>query len=137
MITGPNNYDLCNYSLSSTSASFDAETGDFEFLSNDYSTFGSQKVTFEITVSSGSTPQYVQFDLNLVDPCSIASLHINPRIINIAIVYGIQAHSSPATYTLDKQSYVKLSLESIDCPITLDIVNRDGGSLDSLVFGFD
>ena len=59
MIEGPDDYNLCNYIENSTIASFNSETGDFEFESNDFNIFGGQTLSFEVEVSSGSEPQTV------------------------------------------------------------------------------
>ena len=56
MTTGPAGYDLCNHTEGSTTATFDSSTGNYFISSNDYKLFGTQTVTFDISVTSGSAP---------------------------------------------------------------------------------
>ena len=40
MRSGPAGYDLCDYNDGTTIASYNEETGDYEFTSTDFATFG-------------------------------------------------------------------------------------------------
>ena len=55
MVDGPAGLDLCSYNDSGmTVATFDTSTGSYSFTSIDFPTFKEEKMTFEITGTSGS-----------------------------------------------------------------------------------
>ena len=122
MTAGPQGYNLCDYTSDLTSSTFNATTGNYYIQSNDYKLFGTQTVTFDISVTSGSAPQVVQFVLDIVDPCLYATLSINKRIIDSAITYGIMANGQPDSYTLDSK-LITVTPPILDCPFELQIMN--------------
>ena len=66
--------DLCNYSDALTTTSFDPVTGVFSFDSDDYFTYGSQTLIFEITATSGNDAEAFLFDIILQSPCDSATI---------------------------------------------------------------
>ena len=56
MIEGPLDINLCTYAEGQTTAVFDASNGHYLFQSDDYKEFGTQRLTFDISVTSGSAP---------------------------------------------------------------------------------
>ena len=89
MIAGPNNYDLCNSSGGLTTTTFDVSTGNYSFKSIDFPTFGAQTITFNVTGSTFSASDWFTFSLNLQDPCAVASIMIDSKIINPVLLFVI------------------------------------------------
>ena len=74
--------NLCDYSDGQTTSTFDTDVGNFSFTSSEMQTFGTQTVSFAITGTAGGSAESFTFDLNLIDPCSAATISIDPQIID-------------------------------------------------------
>ena len=77
------------------------------------------------------------FDLNLVDPCEIATIDIDKGIIAESIYYGIYNGNTPISVLIDSDM-VEFSPISNLCPdIVLEIVNFDGSPISGENFVYD
>ena len=77
------------------------------------------------------------FNLNLADPCSVATLSISPSIIPQTIVYNVEYPSFfQSQYVLDPE-FATVSTEAVCPPLELSMVDLNGDSLDSAMFDFD
>ena len=56
--------------------------------------YGTQEITFKISGLAGASSESVTYNLNLVDPCSLSALSMNPQIIESTITYGIYERNS-------------------------------------------
>ena len=148
MTVGPDQVDLCNYKTPNslrflsesgkdvfTRALFDADTGEFSFASNDIKTFGSQTIVFRISGNSGEMSESFTFEINLIDPCEVSTITIDPDIIG-NISYNVHQMNSVNTTTLNT-SLISLSHDTPLCPLELNIINDDGGELNEAVFEFN
>ena len=77
------------------------------------------------------------FDLNLVDPCEIATIDIDKGIIAESIYYGIYNGNTPISVLIDSDM-VEFSPISNLCPdIVLEVVNFDGSPVSGENFVYD
>ena len=66
------------------------------------------------------------FDLNLIDPCEIAEISIDQRIISENIYYGIYDGNFPTIILISKEM-IAFEPSSSHCPeLVIDVVNNDG-----------
>ena len=67
-----------------------------------------------------------KFELNLVDPCEVATIIIDQKIVAQNIYYGIYEGNTPTEIFIDPEM-INFSPQSTHCPvIVLDVVNLDG-----------
>lgn len=64
-----------------TISSFNAASGALSFTSPENIKFGSQVVTFTITASVGLNSETFNVIMNLIDPCTDATLNLDPSIV--------------------------------------------------------
>ena len=75
-----------------TRSFFDTNTLTFEFESNDIRAFRNQTITFQITGQAGESSESTElqtFQLNLIDPCSVSEIYIDPDILGSNIEYNV------------------------------------------------
>ena len=136
MRPGPIN-DLCDFKDENTEAVFDLETGQYTFRSTDLITFGTQKVSFEITARSGDSSSTFTFDLNLVNPCLISEFNIDPDIISQEITHNIYYSNQATQISLDPSMVSQSHTSDLCPPYQLNIVSNEKSLPDGLVFEYD
>ena len=79
-----------------------------------------------MTIAAGDLTEFLTFELNLIDPCSLASFIIDAQFIDSEIKYDVYETSTAVVRTLDP-SLITLTTATTLCPdIEIDIVNADG-----------
>ena len=65
--------DMCSIS-GATTATFNTDTGSYQLSTTDIAKFVPGVYSFKITATVGSTTNFINFDLKLVDPCPTATI---------------------------------------------------------------
>ena len=129
--------NLCNYQDENTYAAFNPETGEYSFRSTDLITFGTQKVQFEITASSGKSQGSYRFDLNLINPCLISEFSIDPDIISDEISYNIYNANEALQISLDPAMVTQSHKSSLCPPYHINIFSDETNLPSGLFFEYD
>ena len=69
--------DICSIN-GATTATFNTDTGSYQLSTTDIEKFIPGVYSFKITATVGSTTNFINFDLKLVDPCPTVNLGLQP-----------------------------------------------------------
>ena len=115
--------DLCSIDLEETTSSFDSGTGTFTFESTDIFQFPPDIYTIKITGTVGSKSDFIEFEINLVDPCPTALLTLAPSPIS-NLEYVLRSDYVGQIWTID--GIVSETNVLVDCgSISVDFYNDD------------
>ena len=107
-------------------------------MTSDTSLIGNYVVTTEAFTPQGvATGQTSTFNVEYVDPCSIATLTFNPGFISQQpIEYGV---NDPADVEIFSDTMISSSVPAgLDCgDIILTVTDRDGTPIDPAVWSWD
>ena len=130
-------FNLCNVDTDDTKTSFNTQTGTLQFSSTDVEMYGTQEIIFKITGFAGPSSQTLTFHLNLVDPCSLSALSIDPSIIDTTITYPIYENNADLQVQLDPNKVIMTPASTLCPEIKLKVENDDGSPLESDIFQFN
>ena len=97
--------DICSIGGVST---FDSATGAFQFATTDMATYVAGVYTLQITSTIGTVSNTVTFDLNLLDPCSTATITLSTSPFideteNLGAFESTQSWDLTPLHTIDTQ----------------------------------
>lgn len=137
------NFDLCaNGSYSNngynTVTNFNTNTGAYQFNSNDKANFPPGKYVFKITVTIGDKSVEVIFDMDLINPCSTATITINQNPFNSVTPFIYEIGSASSLDITYNQATLVSTTTTVDCgPIVINFYQQNGAPYDTTVFSED